>query len=556
MSQLAEKRTRLAETMADVQAAIRIHGEDLLSIPGVISVKPGYRFKEGRITSEPAVIVKVDRKRDESELGDAVVPKRLGKVKVDVLVADPLSQFRMQRDQESAGPGGTPEPWRISMALPGEGEDDGGDESAGPLLPYVPPDEPASEVDEEMTVVCHTSCDSGFRLLRGFFDRTQESMVSTMYEFTAQHVLDALIPNLEDPKTFEFILDGKGKKLGADDLPPADVLARLDQDVADRLTFAWAANAQAGSVVTSGFFPSAYHIKVSVRDGEETWLSSGNWKSSGQPADDPFDPPAGFRPGTFERKHNREWHVLMNNQSLATQFARYIRHDIDQALPLQLDAAGPLPEVMPDLFVALPDEETAGPPVFRRELEVTKRLRVLPLFTPDQNSYFDFVKNAVANATRKIWFENQSLAPRAEDETYMNELFLVLAEKSRDEGLDVKIIVRGDFNPDEILTKLQAWDFNMDRVRLLGGVHTKGLIVDDELVVIGSHNWTSQGVRLNRDASVVFRDSEIIDYYSTFFEYDWNRGADTLGPAPMLAGPGEAAPAGFVRVPWTAVVED
>jgi hypothetical protein len=542
--------------MADVQAAIRIHGEDLLSIPGVISVKPGYRFKNGRITSDPAVIVKVDRKRDESELAGAVVPKRLGKILVDVLDANPLAQYRVQRDQELAGPGGAPEAWRISTALPGEEEEPGGDDLAGPLLPYVPPDEPASEVNQVMTVICHSSCDSGFRLLKGFFDRTQESMVSTMYEFTAEHVLDALVPNLEDPKTFEFIFDGKGKRLGADDLPPADVLDRLNRDVGSRMTFAWAANAQAGRVVSAGFFPSAYHIKVSVRDGQETWLSSGNWKRSGQPKVDPFDPPQGFSSATFEREHNREWHVLIDNEALASQFARYIRHDIEQALPLQLEEAGPVPEVMPDLFVPLPDTEAAGPPVFRRELTVNRQLRALPLFTPDRGSYFDFVKDAIANASRKIWFENQSLSPNANDETYMDELFLVLAEKSRNADIDVKMIVRGDFDPDEILAKLQAWEFNMDRVRLLGGIHTKGIIVDDELVVIGSHNWTSQGVLRNRDASIVFRDSEIIDYYNALFEYDWNRASDTLGPAPMLAAPGQAAPAGFVRVPWTTVMED
>jgi phosphatidylserine/phosphatidylglycerophosphate/cardiolipin synthase-like enzyme len=140
----------------------------------------------------------------------------------------------------------------------------------------------------------------------------------------------------------------------------------------------------------------------------------------------------------------------------------------------------------------------------------------------------------------------------------MEELFLVLRDKSRDPDMDVKIIVRGDFDPTEILNKLQFWRFRMDRVRLLRGVHTKGIIVDDEMVLIGSHNWTSEGTTLNRDASVVFRDADIIRYYNGLFEYDWSRADDRLDDnrGPSLAVAGAPTPPGFVRVPWSSVFED
>lgn len=553
MSRLQQERAALKAEMADVQAAIRIHGEELARLPNVLAVTTGYRFRKGRITHDAAVIVHVASKRDIAKLPTGIVPRRLGRVLVDVIEAGPSLQLRHLRSVALAGPGAAPEGWRISTELPGDEEEDPLDALAGPRLPYVAPAVPATEVDVQMTVVCHSSCDNGSRLLQEFFGRTQSTLVSTMYEFTAPHLMETLLESLKAPRTFEFIFDGKNKKVSAGDLTRQQVLTRLSQALGDRLTFAWAANAQAGAVVSSGFFPSAYHIKVSVRDQREVWLSSGNWKESGQPEVDPQNPPQNFNKARFEEGHNREWHVLIESPELSDQFTRFIRHDIQQALPLQIATGGPLPpdEVVPDLFVPVRNE-TAGPPVFHPPLPVKKKLRVMPLFTPDKGSYFDFVADLISKAKRKIYFENQSLSPSKTDEAYMDRLFLVLRDKARQSDIDVKIIVRGDYDPADIFAKLEAYKFPMDqdRVRHLNGVHTKGIIIDDQVVLIGSHNWTGQGTRENRDASLVFWDSEIIQFYTTLFEYDWGRATDELGPMPRIAPPGEAPPAGFVRVPW------
>src|SRR5258705_1653539 len=105
ISHLEDERRRIAAEFADVIAAIRIHGDDLLRIPNVIAVSPGYRFRDGRITDNPAVIVKVAGKRDIAEVpASEVIPRRLGRVLVDVILADPLSQIRVDEDAAVAGP--------------------------------------------------------------------------------------------------------------------------------------------------------------------------------------------------------------------------------------------------------------------------------------------------------------------------------------------------------------------------------------------------------------------------------------------------------------------
>ena len=76
--------------------------------------------------------------------------------------------------------------------------------------------------------------------------------------------------------------------------------------------------------------------------------------------------------------------------------------------------------------------------------------------------------------------------------------------------------------------------------------------------MFGSHNWSNEGVKTNRDASLIFDDPEIAAYLAGVYDYDWNTLA-TAHPTesrPRVAKPGEAAPAGFKRVLFSAVFED
>ncbi|MGH9901994.1 MAG: phospholipase D-like domain-containing protein [Pyrinomonadaceae bacterium] len=133
-------------------------------------------------------------------------------------------------------------------------------------------------------------------------------------------------------------------------------------------------------------------------------------------------------------------------------------------------------------------------------------------------------------------------------------MFRALRDKSRDPAIDVRILVRGDFSPGNILAALQANGFEMSRVRLQNGNHNKGILVDDRATVVGSHNWTGDGTTMNRDASLVFNDGEINEYYTGLFLYDWDNlaraGDEALLAMPRVARPGEATPPGAERVAW------
>jgi hypothetical protein len=387
-----------------------------------------------------------------------------------------------------------------------------------------------------------------------------------MYEFNARHILDALINSLQSPRKLRLILDGGSPNQvpGSSQTTISKLAARdaLQAALDQRFDCVWAPVRDAG-MTTASYYPSAYHIKVAVRDGESFWLSSGNWKESGQPKLDPINEPLpqGITKAEFQGDHNREWHVIIENRKLAELFETFINHDVTQARPLQKPGTGgaPMP-IMPDLFI--PEEgmaafaEFAGQAEFFKEQEFKKTVRIQPLLTPD--NFPEHILPLIEGAQRKLYFQNQSLKTSNANNRYM-PLFRALRDKTKEAklnpALDVKILV-SEYTD---LTLLKDAGFEMSFVKKQYQCHNKGIIVDDEIVVVGSHNWTGPGATSNRDASLIIYDADITAYFNKFFLYDWNRiGANDqfMLSMPIVAMPGEATPPGMIRVAWHELLPD
>lgn len=504
-----------------IESAVAEARRMLRGRPGVVGVRKSYGFKSGWITDEPIVLVELEGRSAREGVG---LPSSIGGFSLETVTADTTTESISEL-----------EGFFLERFIAGN---------------YVPPNFSLSKVDKDMVATFHASPDHGFPVLKEFLSKTRKSITATMYEFDADHVLNVLVEAVKPRgRRLKMVTHYKDQSM-------VDAIERLSKELGNRFDHQWA------SVGKSKIFASAYHIKVAVRDSEAIWLSSGNWKNSGQPNIDP----AGQDWTTWDayRKHNREWHVVIENKELAEQFERFIEYDFDEAERVPKFEEGVEEAFEAPVEVFVPTEMLEAPrkkPEYQMPLALDQKIKIQPLLTPD--NYLAEVKKLIASAKKSIYFENQSLNPSFDrdgndiNQDEFREVMELLAEKQQE--MDVRVIVRdgrefpgGKTKVIEQLRRLKAMGFDTDRVKLQRGCHTKGIIVDSKVVLLGSHNWTNEGTLSNRDASLIVYEREVAEYYERLFLFDWENLAkqdlsDEIEEV-RIADPGEPTPQGMTRI--------
>lgn len=507
------------------------HRAELMKDPNVIDVQAGYKFSNGWITDIPAVVVTVLQKdRDPESLGSKPLPPDLEGVPVDVAPATPAQQLvhlkqatraavppqlaERQQPEELLGPGETP-----TVAA-----DTRGTRGANNHQYQPPKGLKLTAVAGPMTLLCHASPDAGWPTLEKFLNGTKKTLTVAMYDFGARHIFNAILTTMKKGAG-EFILnlDRKSNPKRQGELTEDQVVQKFTAGLKKKFVSSTAA--------VGTLYPNAYHIKVAVRDGKSFWISSGNWQNSNQP-----DEVAGDLDDSALRKlfsgHNREWHVICDHGDLAATFEGFIKFDVEEAARLGVrdGAAPPLPDL---IMPPLPQDE-AERAVLRpvkvfpaRSFKLTSRHKVQPLLTPD--NYGANVVPLIKSARKRLWFQNQYIKipkvfPDGEGKPALKEL----AEAIRDRikaGVDVRIILRNEGDTRAMLQALKAFGIPDSCIRMLGGCHNKGIIVDNAACVVSSQNYSADGVRFNRDAGLIIRNPDVVKYYADIFQHDWENRA-------------------------------
>jgi phosphatidylserine/phosphatidylglycerophosphate/cardiolipin synthase-like enzyme len=558
------------QAFAPVEEAIRKHGQEVRQPDGVVSVRPGYRFQDEWITDDPAIVVTVLPEQQAAVTQS--LPRSYDGVPVDVTPATPDEQIQALQALEAGARAAAAALPEEELALPGwdSGAAPPEEEFRAPTRAYEPPPRAdLREVRGAMTLTCHASPDAGWRTLKPFLDGTNERLTVAMYDFTAPHILEAVRADLEKGnRQLRLILDpglalgngGEANNPKKNDVTEDEVKEELSAALGDRLSFEWAAVKHTGKT-TGGIFPSAYHIKVAVRDGKAFWLSSGNWQSSNQGNFDSFPPRA--ERGRVLGVYNREWHILVEHPGVAGLYEQFIDWDMKQAAPLQdLLGARAAAVGLPDLLVSEEPEERAAVQFFDSQsfhFTAENPVRVQPLLTPD--NYAEHVLPLLEGAKKSIYFQNQYISITRKTAPLFDQLVDALLAQI-EAGREVFIILRDIGDSRKMLEALRYRGFPPSCIKLQKACHNKGIILDSEVVVLGSHNWSSPGTTANRDASLIIHDPGVAGYYQKIFLYDWNHQARQKASAvermPVVHRPragaraAEEIPAGVVRVPWGA----
>ncbi len=507
-------------------------------LPGVLGIDLGYEFKDGWITDRRALVVTVRLRWKEGKSATKLpdefrgLPVQTTGPSIEDLVA--LSSGRAVAEAVFA-----------ESALFQE-------------ITYQPPTGAKLEtITDTMRVLAHLSPDAGWPQLEKFLGGAKNAIVIGMYDFGAKHILDALLAHGSKPsfKKVTLVIQ-KGESVGEgtkiDDLHDDEVIEQLEDGFGRKFKQAWV---KIGRV--NGWVASSYHIKVAVRDGKAFWLSSGNWQSSNQPLANPLAESP--RKKDWLKRYNREWHTIVEHEGLAKTFEAFLLHDHDN----NKDADGRDEFVLPDVlvseeFFAREAAEDPGAWEYFEPFDKKRKFTVTPLLTPD--NYHKHVLKLIQSAEEELLIQNQTFNAPKDNHDELRELVEAVLEKQR-AGVKVRVIFRllDRSKARKNLSALKDMGFDMDSFRVQKNCHTKGIIVDGKLVLLGSQNWSNDGVSLNRDASLLFDDEELAKYFKKVFEHDWLTLADKdIGPEDgglELATSLEDTPKGMVRLTWKDYME-
>ncbi|HYP52235.1 MAG TPA: phospholipase D-like domain-containing protein, partial [Pyrinomonadaceae bacterium] len=496
---------------------------------GIYSVWPGYRISQGRLTDEECLVVSAHP--DRLEAVRASVPHAYGQFRVEVRPAS------IDQQAEAAGLAEAP----VSSVQYND------DDRTGPGFSF-------DWVEEEMDLLLHVGPERSWPVLRDFLGAARRELVSSIYEFHAAHIAEAVERRLQDTQAKMALVlarqsrDPSSGKIPKGDFDRSDTFARWENNFRDRFERVFVPTGAQGLVANS------YHIKVTVRDRSHVWLSSGNWKRTSQP----LIPDSGLHnPKVTAAAGNREWHVVLRSPTLAERFRNHILADLAQSTELggTPEAVGDEPMIDVPETVRESFELEAAPSRVLEPTEISRRVRVKPLLTPDRRGaiFSNAVLQLIRSARKQLLFQNQYIKMSGAASGFLKKLTDALGQKARELD-DFRIILRsGNEDQNFDLTQLKRRGVDVHKqVRILGSTHTKGIVVDGKRVLVGSHNWSSSGVTLNRDASLIFDDEEVAQYFAEAFELDWERANEPRFEEVVTEGirmaEGDAPPPGYVRV--------
>jgi cardiolipin synthase A/B len=273
-----------------------------------------------------------------------------------------------------------------------------------------------------------------------------------------------------------------------------------------------------GSMVSSDSEHAPYrydHAKYIVIDNNSVLVTSENFKNSGLP-------PEGMN-------GNRGWGVHLHNTGLAGYFSEVFTTDsCSRSVVPYSGTAG--------------DTEPALSEKYRAEFSPARfeGATVIPVIAPD-TSYL--ITDLLESARTSIEIEQAYITNETHDT--LNPYLSTAINASR-RGVHVRVLLdsywyntEGSHDNDEMVAlinrigtsehiPLEAKCIDLS-VSPVEKIHNKGVIVDDERVLISSINWNSVSPNFNREAGVIIDHPGVARYFLRVFDDDWDPMADMTG---------------------------
>ncbi|MBN1761681.1 MAG: lamin tail domain-containing protein [Methanomicrobia archaeon] len=363
------------------------------------------------------------------------------------------------------------------------------------------------------------SPDCSFSVVQAELESASSSLYINLYEFDNPYLTDSIIAALNRGVNVQLLLESS----------PVGGITGEERYIAETI-------AKNGGDVRYSRDPYLNHAKYAVIDNRALVVMTENWKTTGTPTNNSFG--------------NRGWGIVLRDEDMAKYFTDVFIEDFYRGKEFVSEVGG-----------AETDKETITRtipqgsyiPAFEPRT-VTCDFTVIPVLAPDTALSNATILGAIQNAQASVYVQQFS-AGRFWDEGD-NTFIAALIEAAR-RGCDVKVLldskdysVEGSNDNDEVVAWLEriASEENLTLYAELADldalglakIHTKGLIVDGEIVVIASLNWNPNSAH-NREAGVIVANENIASFFTDVFLHDWNVSVDgAQGEAPV----GESAARG------------
>ncbi|MBW9221460.1 phospholipase [Methanothermococcus sp. SCGC AD-155-C09] len=135
----------------------------------------------------------------------------------------------------------------------------------------------------------------------------------------------------------------------------------------------------------------------------------------------------------------------------------------------------------------------------------------------NDEKYYYHVLNAISSAEREIDIIMFSIYKCKKTEELLNELI-----KARKRGVFIRIILDKDVDSNKEVKNILGSEKIPIKLAEDRRIHNKLIIIDKDILIIGSHNWTDKALFENRESSVAIRDKNTIKKMKRYFESVWN----------------------------------
>ena len=165
-------------------------------------------------------------------------------------------------------------------------------------------------------------------------------------------------------------------------------------------------------------------------------------------------------------------------------------------------------------------------PYKQAKQDISANMTVMPILSPDTSE--NGIINLINSASSTLYIEQLYIFDDVND-----IVLAIIAAKNR--GVSVKIILDDGslstyYVSATVLVQhgipVRALKSNATLCIPFSSLHNKGIIVDGTKVLISSINWSPQSLGTNREAGIIVASTDVATYYTTLFNFDWDRSPD------------------------------